>query len=293
MPEIREVAPAPVEESIINTLTRQFGKKLYVCSFHFMPRHERRDYMTRQFRNPADGTLNGTFRTDYFLEAVKQPKERPSVCVVMDGLQRVFMGTNELPPYNKRYENVPETAYNIAADIVRAMSGGEPSGPEDSTHPAIWISAIDDQAQVHGKFPRVSVDRFGKTEYSKDWDTWGTPRFAERFPDFAAECEAYAGRQWRHAEWLCAQALTFHVGPQKNPANINERHHLAAKWIGATAAQQPWMEQTSTAYGANIDCPICGKATSGAHPKCQNCGEIINRVLYESITKEINKPAHA
>jgi len=290
MPEIREVAPALVEESIINTLTRQFGKKLYVCSFHFMPRHERREYMTRQFRN-TDGSLSGTFRTDYNLEAVKQPKDRPSVCVVMDGLQRVFMGTNEIPPFNKRYENAQITASEIAVDIVRAMSGGEPAGPEVSSYPAIWISSIDEQAG--GKFPRVAVSRTGVTEYSKDWDTWGTPRFAERFPEFAAECEAYAGRQWHHAEYLCGLAMMYHVGPQKNPANINERHHLAAKWIGASPAQQPWMEQATTSFGANIDCPICGKPTSGSHPKCQNCGEIINRPLYESLMKEINKPAHA
>lgn len=263
-------AGAQPGQSIVTAAFEQFGRPVYVCSLHYMPVRERRDYRTR---------IGGGPWTDYALDAVTDPNGRPSVCVILDGFQRRFQGTSDTTG-QKRYSNEPWPAKEIAEDIVRAATGTGPAGPEDTLHPAIWIS----QAP---RVPRVDVGTKGQMVYSPEWKGWGTPEFEKQFPEFVRECKAYARRQWGYCELKIAEGDAFNDGPQKNPRNINELHRGAGKYTKANVAEHPWLEGSS--YGSQIPCPICGAATSSQHPKCQKCGEIIDHALYERIQARLRE----
>lgn len=225
------IQAAHEEQSIVFDQLSNFGRRVSVCSVHFMPVREERDYKTK---------ANGGYRTTYYLAAVKDKNSPPSVLTVLDGFQRVFRGTDDYG--HRSYSQEPEPAINIARDIVRVATG---AGPDDmdSDRPAIWIS----------KAP--SLDS----------------------PEFQREVEQMRARQFRWCERKIKEAEA--LASQKQEINIGSLHRNAAVYIGSNPAEHPWMRITS--FGASIDCPLCGVKTSRTHPKCQNCKEVIDPVLYE------------
>lgn len=256
-------------QSLVAAGMSHLGRRVYVVSLHYMEKKMRRDYRTR---------IDSGAWTEYKLEAVRRAGDRPSVMLVMDGYQEVFIGTEDFTRIRKKIQ-VPEPAIHIANDLIKEASSVPPSGPMDWEHPAVWISECGSAGDVRsgtckGLMPAIAIDRHGNTVYSSDWDSWGTPKFEAQFPEFFAECQAYRMRQWRFSELKLAQGNAYFDGPQKNPYNINEIHRNAATWVGANAAEYPWIENTR--YGSMIPCMWCGHSTSAAHPLCGDCGKVIN-----------------
>jgi hypothetical protein len=240
------------QESVVTATMSQFGVPVAVCSLHYMPVKEGRDYRTR---------VNGPYQTNYQIPAVKTKDDHPAILVVLDAQQRKYRGFEETPRYSP--DNIP--AMDIAKDLVNVATGGSPGGPDD-IRPAVWISSAP-------KFPR-------------DWRLWGKPEFAQQYPEFWAEVQAYQIRQWKHCEKKIANGDTWHS--KGLPLEINEDHRLAAAYIGANSQEHPWMNLT--AMGAKDACPFCGAPTSTRAPKCQNCHEIINPALYEQVQERLTAP---
>jgi hypothetical protein len=71
-------------------------------------------------------------------------------------------------------------------------------------------------------------------------------------------------------------------------SKIKQDYHFeAAKRLGKTAAQCPWL--TGTIVTAPVDkdvCKWCGFKQDAGFPKCQNCKEVINQALFDSMTAE-------
>lgn len=265
-------------QSLVAAGMSHLGRRVYVVSLHYMDKKMRRDYRTR---------IDSGAWTEYKLEAVRRAGDRPSVMLVLDGYEKVFMGTEEFTR-KKNYVDKPEPAINIAIDLVKEASSVPPSTPMDWEHPAVWISECGSAGDVRsgtckGLMPAIAIDRHGNTVYSADWDSWGTPKFEAQFPEFTAECKAYHGRQWHFSELKLAQGNAYFDGPQKNPYNINEIHRNAATWVGANSAEYPWIENTR--YGAMIPCMFCGQSTSAAHSMCGHCHEIINPMQHARTKK--------
>lgn len=270
-------------ESIVNAANQQFGRRIHIVSLHFMERHAKREYRTRRDGGPW---------TIYHLAAVKKAGDRPSVTLALDGFDRVFKGTRDAFPYTKIHENEARTALEIAADIVNDFAGAPPSGPDDTAHPAIWISKCGSRqdvqlGQARGLIPAISIDPAGMVTYSKEWDSWGTPEFERQFPEFMAELNAFLGRQWRFCEAKLSEGDDFSSGPTANPRSINEIHRYAGSYIGANVAEHKWLQDT--AFGAQAPCPFCGASTSTSHPNCQNCGRVVDQAMYDRVEAKIKK----
>ncbi len=270
-------------QSVVSAGMSQLGRKIYVVSLHYMDKKPvRRDFQTR---------VDGAAWTDYYFDPVKTPRDRPSVCLVMDGYQRVFKGSTDTGQGMKRiYEPVAELAVNIATDIIKELTGREPSDHNVYDAPAVWISECGSASDVaigaaRARIPAISIDKRGRVVYSSEWDTWGTPEFERRFPEFALECKAFLQRQWRYAEFMVAEGDKYHVGPPKKPENITERHRLAASFIGANSAEHEWIANTH--YGAMTPCPFCGQSTSSMHPLCGNCQKVINPAQLKRIEEQL------
>lgn len=263
-------------QSVVAASMSEFGRRLHIVSLHYMGKKVRRPYRTR---------IGGGAWTDYAFDAVRKPNDRPSVCFVMDGLERVFVGTEDgQRQYEWRAKDT--TAATIAGDVIREMTGAPPADHNYYTAPAVWISECGSKAdvangQAKGLIPAVSIDATGKTIYSPEWDTWGTPEFAKQFPEFALECRAFLQRQWRFSEFKLREGDQYADGPQKNPQNINEIHRGAATFVGANSAEHGWIENTT--FGAMMPCPYCGKSTSSAHPMCGSCNNIINQAQFDRL----------
>src|SRR5580704_15544361 len=122
------VADAP-ERSIFQELSTDIGKQLPVVNYHFADINERRAYKTKK----EEG-----FGHTYEIPGVKTAKDCPSIYIVMDAFENVYEG------YGRRraiYEN--STAPQIARDLVRCGSGGEPADYE-TILPAVWIAQAAD-----------------------------------------------------------------------------------------------------------------------------------------------------
>ncbi len=235
-------------------------------------------------KRPYKTLRTGGWFTNYRMPAVTKPTQRPSVLICLDGIQDEITGTDE-NSFKKKHKHTQIPSRDIGEDMVNEMTGAQSMGPnsfDDSgaIRPAVWISECPN-------FPTLSVAADGSTVYGEDWEAWGTPEFEESYPELAEEVKAYVRREWAHCERLVRDADAYHSGPERNPRNINQRHHLAAAYIGAVVEEHPWMSQTS--FGKQLACPFCGQSTSSMHPKCQNpgCGEIINPDLYDQVKARI------
>ncbi len=256
-------------ESIVARDLAAFGERTYVVSMHYMGRKTKRDYRTLR-----DG---GNF-TWYNLDPVKGPTERPSVLICLDGYQREFEKTND-NIFVKQFRQTRIPSGDIGEDIVNEMTGAKSIGPgltgEDGVaRPAVWISSCKN-------FPAVSVGPQGQTVYGPDWKEWGSPEFLDAYPEFMREIEWMKRREHLHCENEIKAADNWHSGPSRDPRNINERHRLAANWIGAVVEEHPWISTTS--FGKQTSCPFCGVATPAAYAICQGCNRVINPKLMAEV----------
>src|SRR6201999_1349361 len=79
--------------------------------------------------------------TEYFLEGVKSPKSRPSICIVRDAFQRCYVRTDNMGSRRQKiFTQVPTYSTDIANDVVTEASGNQPAGPGYPDAPAIWVS---------------------------------------------------------------------------------------------------------------------------------------------------------
>lgn len=230
------------EPSVVAAGMEQFNIPYFLFSVHYMPLREERDYRTR---------VNGGYRTSYQMAAVEKRGDRPSMLLVKDGYQRIYIGADSQTG-RKRYEPKAESAGNIARDIVQVATGAEPGA---IGKPAVWVSKAT-------KLPMTD----------EDWATWGTPGFAAKFPEFMAEVEQAERDEFMWCEGMLKEADSWHT--QALPINIGSQHRAAAYWMGANAAEHPWIKATN--FGGMIECPECGAKTSANKPRCQNCLQVIN-----------------
>jgi len=246
------------QESIVARTLAQYGVLRPLLSYHFMEVKRTRNFKTE---------LNGNFTTNYVWPATKDLNGPPSMVIVRDGLQKLFTGTDP-SSRKKSYVDQPWAALDIARDLLKNNTGSHENSPSHDG-PAFWIS----KATV---FPRVQAQ----------WDLWGTPEFEKQFPEFYAECVAYRARAYRFCERKVAEGNALHS--EGKGLFITDIHRTAAHLIGSNAAETLWLN--SSKQGDKIPCPLCGKPTSSVHPKCSECGDIINYALYEDIQRKLGKP---
>src|SRR6185295_13757992 len=115
--------------SVVTQAMHQYGNIVAICSYHHMPIKESRRYKTT--------IEDQTFKTHYRAKPVKSLEGKPEILYVRDGFQKLFTGTKGQPP-RKTYADQPEPAMNIARDVVHAVTGQLPTGP-DHPGPAVWI----------------------------------------------------------------------------------------------------------------------------------------------------------
>lgn len=247
------------QESVVIRAMEQYGVMAPLLSYHFMEIKRTRPFKT---------TLDGNFFTNYHWPATKSLDAPPSMEIIRDGLQKRFIGTDP-SSRKKQYMDEPWAAIHIARDLLKNNTGSHENTPAHDG-PAFWIS----KAKV---FPRVPAQ----------WALWGTPEFEKQFPEFYAECKAYRARAYRFCERKVAEANALHS--EGKGLFITDVHRTAAMLIGSNAAETLWLN--STKQGDKIACPVCGKPTSPTHPKCSECGDIINYALYEEIQAKLGKPA--
>lgn len=244
------LAVPPEEQGIVAASLAEFGQRIPVVSLHFMPVKEVRMYRTK---------VNENYRHEYFIPAVPTRDSHPEILYVLDAHQMEFRGSDRLPKYS------PETirAIHIAEDIVHAATGAKSLGPDD-IRPAVWITKVQ-------KLPR-------------NWDLWANQdAFRKEYPEFHAEIQAYKKREWAWCEQKMKDGDTWHS--KSMPHEINEVHRACARYIGANAAEHPWMEVTS--FGAIAPCPFCGAGTSTQHPVCRNCQRVINPAMLHALEQQM------
>ncbi len=72
-------------------------------------------------------------------------------------------------------------------------------------------------------------------------------------------------------------------GPAAVEQTINERHYQAARLLKKSAADCPWMNR-SVETRERVECKFCGEPMKTGIPRCPNCKEIVDQVLYDSLT---------
>lgn len=232
------------EQSVVAAGLEKFNVPYFIFSMHYFPVKEERDYKTK---------VRGGYRTVYRLEPVKSKDDRPSMLIIKDGYQKVFVRTDSQTG-RRIFDDKAEPAINIANDIVRVARGVE-SSDENAQRPAVWIS----------KASKIPVS-------DADWADFGAPSWAARFPEFNLELEWAKGREWAWCEGKVKEADGFYA--EDKHIYIGVQHRMAGDWIGANSAEHPWIKATT--FGTAIPCPSCGAKTSSIAPRCQNCKEIIN-----------------
>ncbi len=84
---------------------------------------------------------------------------------------------------------------------------------------------------------------------------------------------------------LVAQAdSAFSAGPKALEdvlSNGDGRHYLAARKIGRTAAESPWLGNATQGVGRS-ECPNCGAAYKPPLGECQKCGDVLDMDLYKA-----------
>lgn len=260
----QEVAKSPggVASHIFEALAPDLGQQIPIVNYHFVDVNERRAFRTK---------VQGGFHTHYHIKGAKTMKDCPGIFVVMDALERTYMGAKK---WGSNFEDT--TAPQIANDLVRCGTGGEP-GDASTILPAVWKSEAPDTPRT----PQA---------YAVFQGIWPDEQERRRqFPLFSAEIERYRARQYQWCELnirIADQLHAEHAGRDfKRGLEIGPKHRNSALWIGANPLEHPWMDQTM--FGKQKPCPICATVLPSEAVFCGNCKTIIDPARHAAILAKL------
>ena len=242
----------------MQAISQDLGQLIPVVSVHWADIKQERPFQT---------TMNSGKRTFYNIKGVKTHKDKPSLWIVSDGVERVYMG-------NKRYTNIFENskAPTIASDLVKCGTGGLVAGAE-ALLPAVWISKAEDCPKNH----------IGALELPDDWE--------KRYPVFAEEVAQFREREWNWCRMQVEDADAKHAKGLTN--EIYDRHRKSAQWIGANPQEHLWINPVQ--INDKKTCPFCAMPIPMAAVRCPHpaCGEILDQTRYDALKKQIAGHASA
>jgi len=239
---------------VIGALGQGLGQLIPVVSVHWAEIKEERRFQT---------VIGTGMRTFYHWNPVLTAKDKPSVWIVTDGVEKTYLGDKK---WGRTFD--ASTAPKIAADMVRCGSGGDVGGAE-TILPAVWISTASD-------CPKTAI---GELILPDDWE--------KRYPQLAAEVNEYRRREWAWCQQQVDSADALH---SKNLADqIYDRHRKSATWIGANPLEHLWMNPASMGAGAKKECPFCATSIPVNAIACPNaaCGQVLDYAAFEAKKAEL------
>lgn len=244
--------------NVVQALSPQLGQLLPVVNVHWADIKEERSFQT---------TLDGGMRTFYHIRGVKSHKDKPSIWIVTDGLEKTYMGEKR---WGRSYD--ASTAPKIANDLVKCGTGGL-AADETTILPAVWISRAAD-------CPKTVI---GNLTLPDDWE--------KQFPAFAAEVVLYRQREWEWCRNMVDAGDALHA--RGLTAEIYDKHRKSALWIEANQEDHLWINQT--VLGTKKTCQFCATAIPANALRCPNaaCGEILEPAKYEAAKKALAGTAKA